>query len=53
MTTETDQRMRRVELTAAGRAAAAKALPAWQRAHASVAPILRRWKLENLLKAKA
>ena len=53
LTTETDQRMRRVELTAAGRAAAAKALPAWQRAHASVAPILRRWKLENLLKAKA
>jgi len=53
MTTETDQRMRRVELTAAGRAAAAKALPAWQRAHASVAPILRRWKLENMLKAKA
>ena len=51
MTTETDQRVRRVELTAAGRAAAAKALPAWQQAHASVAPILRRWKLETLLKS--
>ena len=52
MTTETDQRVRRVELTPAGRAAAAKALPAWQQAHASVAPVLRRWKLENLLKPK-
>ena len=50
-TTETDQRVRRVELTAAGRAAAAKALPAWQQAQASVAPLLRRWKLEILLKS--
>lgn len=49
MTSETDQRVRRVELTAAGRAAAAKALHAWRQAHASVAPILRRWNLENLL----
>ncbi|MDB5171614.1 MAG: hypothetical protein JWN51_387, partial [Phycisphaerales bacterium] len=46
--TEGDQRVRRVELTRAGRSAAAKGLPAWRKAQAGVAPILRRYKLENL-----
>jgi DNA-binding MarR family transcriptional regulator len=46
--TEGDQRVRRVELTRAGRSAAAKGLPAWRKAQAGVTPILRRYKLENL-----
>jgi DNA-binding MarR family transcriptional regulator len=37
---ESDQRLRRVELTAKGRAAAVKGLPAWRRAQASAAPVL-------------
>jgi DNA-binding MarR family transcriptional regulator len=37
---EADQRLRRVELTAKGRAAAAKSLPAWRRAQASAGPVL-------------
>src|SRR5437867_11296736 len=40
MTTATDQRMRLVEFTAAGRAAAANALAEWQAVHASVAATL-------------
>jgi DNA-binding MarR family transcriptional regulator len=48
-TSKTDQRVRRVELTRAGRSAAAKGLPSWRKAQASVAPILQKHKLENLL----
>lgn len=40
---EADLRRRRVELTAAGRAAAARALPAWRRAQAGVGPVLARF----------
>jgi DNA-binding MarR family transcriptional regulator len=46
---EEDQRVRRVELTAAGREAAAKGLASWRKAQAGVGPILRRYKLENVL----
>jgi DNA-binding MarR family transcriptional regulator len=38
-----DQRVRRVELTAKGRAAAAKALPAWRRAQAGVGALMERY----------
>ena len=48
---EVDQRVRRIELTAEGRAAARKALAAWRAAQASVGPILDRLKLKSLLKA--
>jgi DNA-binding MarR family transcriptional regulator len=43
-----DGRVRRVELTPAGRAAAKKALPRWQRAQDSVGPVLKRWGLDGL-----
>lgn len=42
-----DQRVRRVELTGAGRAAAARGLPAWRKAQDGLEPILRKQKLEN------
>jgi DNA-binding MarR family transcriptional regulator len=48
-TTEEDQRVRRVEMTRAGRLAAEKGLPAWRKAQAGLRPILRRHNLENLL----
>jgi DNA-binding MarR family transcriptional regulator len=40
---EADLRRRRVELTAKGRAAAARALPAWRRAQAGAGPVLARF----------
>jgi DNA-binding MarR family transcriptional regulator len=40
---DADLRRRRIELTAKGRAAAAKALPLWRRAQASVGPVLARY----------
>jgi DNA-binding MarR family transcriptional regulator len=40
---DADHRSRRVELTAAGRAVAAKALPRWQRAQKTVGPVLERF----------
>ena len=46
--TDSDQRVRRVELTRAGRAAAAKGLPAWRKAQVGIAPLLRQHKLESL-----
>jgi len=48
---EGDQRVRRVEATTKGKAAAHKALAAWRTAQAEVAPILRRLKLDDLLPA--
>jgi len=48
-TIEADQRVRRVELTRAGRDAAAKGLSAWRKAQVGAGAILRRSKLENLL----
>jgi DNA-binding MarR family transcriptional regulator len=51
-TSEADQRVRRVELTRAGRVAAAKGLAAWRKAQVGASAILRKSKLENLL-AKA
>ena len=42
---ESDHRRRRVALTPAGRSAAGKALPAWRKAQATVAPILDRFGL--------
>ena len=47
--TEGDGRVRRVELTRAGRAAAQKGLPAWRKAQIGLAPILQRYNLENVL----
>jgi DNA-binding MarR family transcriptional regulator len=44
-----DQRVRRVEPTRAGRAAAARGLPAWRKAQVGIAPILRQHKLETFL----
>ena len=49
---EADQRVHRVELTPAGRAAARKALPAWKRAQSGAGPTLRRFKLDDLLKTE-
>ena len=46
---DADQRVRRVELTREGRAAAARGLPAWRKAQVGIAPILRKHKLGNLL----
>jgi len=46
---DSDQRVRRVELTGAGRAAAARGMSAWRKAQVGIAPILRKHKLENLL----
>ncbi len=46
--TDVDQRVRRVELTRAGRAAAARGLPVWRKAQQSVGPILRRFRLVEL-----
>ena len=48
---EGDQRVRRVEVTPKGSAAARKALAAWGTAQAGVEPILRRLKLDDLLPA--
>jgi DNA-binding MarR family transcriptional regulator len=42
-----DQRIRQVELTRAGYAAAAKGLSRWKAAQAGVAPILRRYQMEK------
>jgi len=47
--TEADQRVRRVEMTPAGRAAAKKGLPAWRKAQVGIAKILEPYKLGNLL----
>jgi len=46
---DSDQRVRRVELTRAGRAAAAKGLPSWRKAQVGIVPILQKYKLGNLL----
>ncbi len=46
---EADQRVRSVELTRAGYDAAKKGLTAWKAAQKSVAPILRRHRMEKLL----
>jgi DNA-binding MarR family transcriptional regulator len=40
---DADLRRRRIELTPKGRAVAAKALPTWRRAQASVGPVLARF----------
>lgn len=45
---EQDGRVRRVELTPAGRSAAEKGLSAWRAAQSGLAPILRPFKLGNL-----
>jgi DNA-binding MarR family transcriptional regulator len=50
-TIDADQRVRRVEMTRAGRAAAERGLPAWRKAQMGLAPILRPYKLDNLLVA--
>jgi DNA-binding MarR family transcriptional regulator len=42
---ESDHRRRRLVLTPVGRSAAAKALPAWRKAQATVGPILDRFGL--------
>jgi len=47
-TSDADQRVRRVELTRAGRAAAAKGLSAWRKAQVGAGAILRQSKLANL-----
>jgi DNA-binding MarR family transcriptional regulator len=47
--TEADQRIRRVEITPAGRRAAEKGLAAWQRSQAGVAAILQTYNLRDLL----
>lgn len=52
-TSEKDQRVHVVKLTSSGRAAAKKALKAWKRAQADVAPILRQWNLEGLLNVQS
>jgi DNA-binding MarR family transcriptional regulator len=49
-TGEADQRVRKVELTQAGREAARKGLAAWRKAQAGVNAIIRRSQLQNLLK---
>jgi DNA-binding MarR family transcriptional regulator len=45
---DADRRVRRVELTRAGHAAAVRGLPAWRKAQASVGPILRRYRVGGL-----
>lgn len=49
LATDGDQRVRRVELTRAGRAAAEKGLAAWRKAQVGLAPILRSCNLAGLL----
>lgn len=46
---EGDQRVRRVEMTRAGYAAAVRGMAAWRKAQVGLAPILRPYNLENLL----
>lgn len=48
---DSDQRVRQIELTPAGRAAAKKSLPAWRRAQSGAASLLRPFKLGELAKA--
>ena len=49
-TEEADQRVRKVELTPAGRMAAKKGLAAWRKAQAGAGEIVGRSQLQNLLK---
>ena len=46
---ESDQRIRRVELTATGRDAAARAISSWRRAQSGVTPILKQFSLQGVL----
>jgi DNA-binding MarR family transcriptional regulator len=46
-----DQRVRRIAITAKGKAAALAGLPAWRRAQASVGPVLRRLNVQPLLRS--
>ena len=48
-TAQADQRVRRVELTTAGRSAATKGLKSWRTAQAEVGPILRRLNLQSVM----
>ena len=47
--TEADQRVRRVEMTPAGRRAAERGLPAWRSAQMGIAVILQPYNLGDLL----
>jgi DNA-binding MarR family transcriptional regulator len=49
---EGDQRVRRVEMTQAGRSAAERGLPAWKKAQAGLGPVLKPFGLGHLLSGK-
>jgi DNA-binding MarR family transcriptional regulator len=50
---DSDQRVRKMALTAKGRKKAAAALPIWRRAKSSVEPVLRRFGLQSRQMARA
>jgi len=50
--TDADQRIHKIDLTPAGRAAARKALSSWRQAQSRVGPILQQLKLNEVLSAK-